>query len=251
MKFIIIESGSKGNATLIIDEGRILLIDMGVTLTALRDALKSIDKNLMNLDALLLTHSHSDHTKGVRYLDPLPIYCTEGTFDSPEVNIVKPYKSFKINHLKITPIEASHDAINTVGFIFDNDKEKLVYMTDTGMIPEKSLSLMKNADYYIIESNHNVKKLHQSNRPVDLKLRILSDNGHLSNEDSAIYMTELVGKNTKQIVLAHLSEECNTPELALSAYKKIFSKAHISLANIDLKCANQHEAVVGGKVDEL
>ena len=99
MKFIIIESGSKGNATLIIDEGRILLIDMGVTLTALREVLKSIDKNLMNLDALLLTHSHSDHTKGVRYLDPLPIYCTEGTFDSPEVNIIKPYKFFKINHI--------------------------------------------------------------------------------------------------------------------------------------------------------
>ena len=247
MKFIIVESGSKGNATLLIDEGRILLIDMGVTLTAVRNALKSIDKNLIDINALLLTHNHTDHTKGVRYLDPMPIYCTEGTYKSMDANIIKPFKSFKIGHLKITPLEASHDAENTIGYLIENKDEKFVYMTDTGMIPERSLSLMKDATYYVIESNHNVKKLHQSNRPIDLKLRILSDNGHLSNEDSAIYMSELVGPNTKQIFLAHLSEECNTPELALNAYKKVFSKCHISLDKIELKCANQHEAVVGGK----
>lgn len=251
MKFIIIESGSKGNATLIIDKGRILLIDMGVTLTSLRNALKSIDKNLMNIDALLLTHNHSDHTKGVRYLDPLPIYCTKETYKGENVNEIEPFEKFEISHFKITPLEASHDAENTLGFLIENDKEKLVYMTDTGMIPEKSLKLMKNADYYIIESNHNVKKLHQSHRPIELKLRILSDEGHLSNEDSAIYMSELVGKRTKQIFLAHLSEECNTPELALNAYKKVFGKCHIDLDKIEIKCANQHEAVNGGNVDEL
>ena len=103
----------------------------------------------------------------------------------------------------------------------------------------------------MIESNHNVKKLHRSNRPIELKLRILSDNGHLSNEDSAIYMSELVGKDTKQIILAHLSEECNTPELALSTYKKIFNKCHIQMDKIEIKCAKQHEPVFGGQKDEL
>ena len=251
MKFIIIESGSKGNATLLIDEGRILLIDMGVTLTALKNALKTIDKKPIDINALLLTHSHSDHTKGVGYLDPMPIYCTEGTYDSLDVNTINAYESFTIGHLKITALEASHDAENTVGFLIENSKEKFVYMTDTGMIPEASLKLMKNATYYVIESNHNVKKLHQSHRPIDLKLRILSDNGHLSNEDSAIYMSELVGNKTKQIFLAHLSEECNTPELALNAYKKVFTKCHISLDKIELTCANQHEPVIGGNKDEL
>ena len=115
------------------------------------------------------------------------------------------------------------------------------------MIPEKTLSKMKNADYYIIESNHNIKKLHQTNRPAHLKLRILSDQGHLNNEASAIYMTELVGPKTKEIILAHLSEEANTPELALAAYKKIFQKSHISLEGINLHCASQREIVLGGK----
>ena len=251
MKFIIVESGSKGNATLLIHGSHILLIDMGVSLSSLRSALNSINKNLMNIDALLLTHSHCDHTRGVRYLDPLPIYCTEGTYKNGDINIINAYETFVINDIKITPLEASHDADNTIGFLFEVDKEKLVYLTDTGMIPEKSLSLMKNADYYIIESNHNVKKLHQSHRPIELKLKILSDNGHLSNEDSAIYMSELVGAKTKQIVLAHLSEECNTPELAVKAYQKVFSKCHISLDKIELKCASQHEALVGGNKNEL
>ena len=247
MKIVVIQSGSKGNATLVIDEGRILLIDMGITLTSLKEGLATIDKKLLDIDALLLTHSHTDHTKGVQYLDPLPIYCTKGTYKADNVNIIKPYESFMIEHLKITPIEASHDAKGTVGFIIENKKEKFAYLTDTGMIPEASLSLMKNADYYMIESNHNIKKLHQTNRPAHLKLRILSDEGHLSNEASAIYMSELVGDRTKEIILAHISEEANEPELALKAYKKVFAKCRIDLDKIYLHCASQREIVEGGK----
>jgi len=247
MKIIVVESGSKGNATLIYDEGRLLLIDMGITLTSLKSALKTIDKKLIDIDALLLTHSHTDHTKGVQYLDPLPIYCTKETYKGNNVNVIEPYEKFMVDHFVITPISASHDASGTVGFVIKNKKEKLVYMTDTGMIPDKSLSKMKNADYYIIESNHNIKKLHQTNRPASLKLRILSDEGHLSNEASAIYMSELVGDKTKEIILAHLSEEANDPELALKAYKKVFQKCRIDLDKINLHCAKQHEMVLGGK----
>ena len=247
MKIIIVESGSKGNATLIYDEGRLLLIDMGITLTSLKEGLTTIDKKPLDIDALLLTHAHTDHTKGVQYLDPLPIYCTEGTYSGNNVNIIKPYEKFLVEHFVITPISASHDSPNTVGFVIKNKKEKLVYLTDTGMIPDKTLSKMKNADYYIIESNHNIKKLHQTNRPAYLKLRILSDEGHLSNEASAIYMSELVGDKTKEIILAHLSEEANDPELALKAYKKVFQKCHIDLSKINLHCASQRHIVEGGK----
>ena len=247
MKIVVIQSGSKGNATLVYDEGRLLLIDMGITLTSLKEGLATIDKKPLDIDALLLTHNHTDHTKGVQYLDPLPIYCTKGTYKADNVINITPYESFGVEHFKITPIEASHDAKGTVGYIIENKKEKFVYLTDTGMIPEASLELMKNADYYMIESNHNIKKLHQTNRPASLKLRILSDEGHLSNEASAIYMSELVGKRTKEIILAHLSEEANEPELALKAYKKIFSKCHIDLSEINLHCAFQREIVEGGK----
>ena len=247
MKIVVIESGSKGNATLILDEGRLLLIDMGITLTSLKKGLERIGKTLLDIDALLLTHSHTDHTKGIQYLDPLPIYCSRGTYEGLNVNYVKPYEKFLVEHFIITPIEASHDAEGTLGFVIKTKNEKLVYLTDTGMISDKSMSKMKNADYYIIESNHNIKKLHQTNRPASLKLRILSDTGHLSNEASAIYMTELVGIKTKEIILAHLSEEANDPELALKAYRKIFQKARIDLDKINLHCASQREIVEGGK----
>lgn len=247
MKIIVIESGSKGNATLISDKGRLLLIDMGITLTSLKKGLARLGKKPLDIDALLLTHSHSDHTKGVNLLDPLPIYCSKGTYKGTNVTVIKPYKTFSIDHLKITPIEASHDAPGTLGFVIENKNEKLSYLTDTGMIPETTLEKMKNSDYFIIESNHNIKKLHQTNRPAYLKLRILSDEGHLSNEASAIYMSELVGERTKEIILAHLSEEANDPELALQAYKKVFRKCRIDLDNIYLHCASQREIVEGGK----
>lgn len=246
MKYVIIESGSKGNATLIEEEGRILLIDMGINLKSLISALATMHKKLLDIDALLLTHSHSDHICGVKYLDPLPIYCTCDTYNSFNVINIEPFESFNVGCFKITPLETSHDALHSVGYKIETKKQTMIYMTDTGMIPKKSLTLMKNADYYIIESNHNVKMLRKSKRPELLKLRILSDKGHLSNEDSAIYMSKLVGEKTKEINLAHLSEECNTPELALEAYKKVFEKNEIDLKSILLRCANQHESISGG-----
>lgn len=248
MKFIIVRSGSKGNATLVIDQGCVLLIDMGICLKTLKEELKEIGMNIYNIDALLLTHSHSDHTSGVKYLKPLPIYCTKDTYDAEEVNLIYPFESFEIKGIKITPLPTSHDAENSVGFLFEKNNKKLVYMTDTGMIDDASLEKMKNADYYIIESNHNVKKLLKTNRPVLLKQRILSDKGHLSNEDSAIYMSKLVGDKTKEIVLAHLSQEANEPELALKAYKKIFEKCKICLDKIKINCANQNYSISGGSL---
>jgi len=246
MKYIVIESGSKGNATLIEHQGRILLIDMGITLKSLKSALADMNKKLLDIDALLVTHNHSDHISGIKYLDPLPIYCTKGTYNSENCVDIEPYKTFEINCFEITPLKTSHDAINSVGFEIVCDNHKLIYVTDTGMIPEETLSHMKDAEYYIIEANHNVKMLRKSNRPVCLKSRILSDDGHLSNEDSAIYVSELVGKKTKEITLAHLSEECNTPELALKAYEKVFEKAKIKTNNILIRCANQHISLKGG-----
>lgn len=247
MKILVIQSGSKGNATLVIDESRVLLIDMGISLCSLKEALASENKKLLDIDALLLTHDHSDHTKGICYLDPLPIYCGEGTYDGLNVNHVNYFDEFNIGHLKITVLRTSHDAVKPMGFMIENDNEKLVYITDTGMIPEQTMRLIGNADYYVIEANHNVKMLMDTNRPEMLKCRILSEHGHLNNEDSAMYMTEAVGSNTKEIILAHLSEEANSPEVALKAYKKMFKREGISLKNINLHCANQHIMTIGGK----
>ncbi len=246
MKIYVIESGSKGNSTLVENEGRLLLIDMGISLCALTNLLKEINHNIYDIDALLLTHSHSDHIKGVKYLPPLPIYCTEGTYDALNVHEITPFEEFELCGLKITPIKTSHDAPNSVGFVLKNHIDSLVFLTDSGFIPERSLKYMHNASFYVIESNHNKKMLYQSNRPASLKERIASDTGHLSNEEAASYMVDLVGENTKEIVLAHLSEETNTPELALKAFNKKFRKCHIDIDSIKIQCASQHHVTKMG-----
>ena len=105
--------------------------------------------------------------------------------------------------------------------------------------------------FFYDKKKPNLKKLYQTNRPILLKERIASDVGHLSNEDSAIYMSTLVGEKTKQIFLAHLSEEANTPELALKAYEKKFKKYHIDLDKIEIQCASQKESICGGNKNEL
>ena len=117
MKIKVVQSGSKGNATLIIDQGRVLLIDMGTTLKVLKEALAEENMNLMNITAMLLTHEHTDHTAGIKYLPPLPIYCTKETLDLANVEAITPYNKFKIEHFEINPISTSHDVKNPVGFV--------------------------------------------------------------------------------------------------------------------------------------
>lgn len=246
MKLYVIHSESKGNATIVEHDGRVLLIDMGISLTSLKATLAKLNKNLYNIDAMLLTHEHTDHTKGICYLPPLPIYTLEGTYESENVNYVLPYKQFQIGPFKITPVNTSHDVNNPTGFVIKTECEKLVYITDTGMIGKRTLNKCKNADYYVFESNHDVDMLWKTNRPYFLKRRILSNKGHLSNEQSANYLVNLIGENTKEIILAHLSEEANCPEVALKTHKKIYKENNINLKKIKLHCANQNLMVEGG-----
>jgi phosphoribosyl 1,2-cyclic phosphodiesterase len=105
---------------------------------------------------------------------------------------------------------------------------------------------MKNADYYIIESNHNVRMLLQTDRTFALIQRILGDTGHLSNEDAAMYLTQLLGPNTKEIILAHLSEEANTPEVALNAHVNIYRRKYIDIDKIRIEPAKQYGVTIGG-----
>ena len=219
---------------------------MGVPLKVLTSGLEAINKTLMDIEAMFLTHEHGDHTRGIQYLNPLPIYCTSGTWEANNTVDIAPYEPFKINNLIVTPVSLSHDVNDPVGFIFENDKEKMVYITDTGFLSEKTLSYLYNADYYVFESNYDFKMLINCGRPASLVARISSETGHLSNSDSARYMTKLIGDKTKEIILAHISMESNTHEMALKTYNKIFKKAHISLDRIDLKCADQFEMVIGG-----
>lgn len=248
MKYSIFESGSKGNCTLIESEGRYLLIDAGISKKKLKAKLEQIGKTTEDINHVLITHYHSDHISGIDAFPKEVLYSTYATLpDIPLANQLIPYQTYRINGFDVLVIPTSHDTDGSVGFSIGDGKETLVYVTDTGYLYEKSVDLIGNADYYIFESNHNVKALIESDRPQSLKKRIMGDYGHLSNEDSANYLCDVVGEKTREIVLAHLSEEVNSPELALADLMKVFKKRGVDFDRFRIRCASQTETVSGGE----
>lgn len=250
MKFNIIASGSKGNATIVSYNKTNILIDMGISLKRLNEGLSEFGLTINDIDAALFTHDHTDHVSGAKFLSPSIMYALRGTLSSTSTHVVELFEPFKVKDITITPFPTSHDATNPCGFVFEANNEKLTYVTDTGTFLDVSKEVASNPDYLIIESNHDIKMLLLTNRTYELKSRIMSDHGHLCNEDSAITALELIGNKTKQIILAHLSEEANTPEMALSAYVKIFKHFNVNIDKYDVRCANQWMSTIGGNPNE-
>lgn len=240
LSFLNIASGSKGNATVIYSDKTTILLDAGISKKRIVLEMESIGKTIQDLQGILITHEHSDHICGLSSIRKgCPVYASEGTVDF-DVEVI-PGVLFTIGDISVFPFSTSHDANNPVGYIFKSCETTLCYITDTGFIPEENLPLLKNATYYIMESNHDLRMLLKSNRPQILKDRIRGDEGHLSNADCAYYLSRLVGDKTKGIYLAHLSEECNTPEKAIRKNKRLLEDADVSI--IALK---QHESTRGG-----
>ena len=250
ISFDIIASGSKGNATLIFTEDRLFLIDLGIPLNQLEAELALFNKTVSDIDALFITHEHADHFRGIKAISPKKQYALEGTLPSSLSNVLIPNEGVMFGDTKVTAFKTSHDATNPCGYLIEDKDERLVYMTDTGIFIESNLPLIQNPHYLIIESNHDIKMLMKTNRPMELKERIMSDHGHLCNEDSAFITLSIIGNNTKEIVLAHLSEEANTPEIALEAYNKIFNYQHRDINKYLLRCANQWKHLLGGHYED-
>lgn len=249
MYFNIVASGSKGNATLVVSKNSLLLIDMGISLCRLKEGLNEINKSFEEISGAIFTHDHSDHINNLKCLSPKKMYALEGTLP-PLCNVVKLHEEFIVGDFKITPFKTSHDATNPCGYLIKDTDESLVYMTDTGIFLEDELPLIKNPNYLIIESNHDIKMEMLTNRTMELKHRVLSDHGHLCNEDSAFATCSIIGNKTKEIYLAHLSEEANTPECAIEAYKKIFAFKGLDFDRYIIKCANQWESTKGGHYED-
>ena len=251
MRYYVFASGSKGNCTLISSSNRYLLIDNGLSHRAFKGHLSNINVDFEKINTVLVTHKHSDHCIG------LDIFQLENIYSSKQTTVLldenhelKPYKTYYLNGFKVTVIPTSHDASGSIGFVIEDDDEKLVYVTDTGYLYDKVMDYLKDADYYIFESNHDVRMLLATDRPQYLIDRIMGDKGHLSNEDSALYLSELISSRTKEVVLAHLSEEANTPELALSAFTKIMSKRCINISSLSVRCASQRTMLTGGNLEK-
>lgn len=242
-------SGSKGNSVFVFDKGIGILIDCGISRKQLLFKLNNLGYEEADINYVLLTHDHYDHNKNITIFDINKVYCGENCIKGiDEKNQLIPYQDVNFNHLVITPLSISHDANSPLAFVIKGEVETLLYMTDTGYISQKNISYMENLDYYIIESNHDIEMLMATKRPTFLKKRILSDVGHLDNHYSAKTISKVIGDKTKEIVLAHLSEEANSESMALKTYYQIFNENQIQFDNI--KVASQVDVVSGGGISE-
>lgn len=244
MKVQTIASGSKGNCTIVLCNDTNLIIDMGISYLTLKNSLEENSLSFDNFNGILITHCHKDHTKGLSTLikkTNIPVYIPEKMYDSIKEYVPYPRciiidDEFYINDVKINLLHTSHDTPCSVGFIIRNNDKSLVYITDTGYINRKILNNIVGKDCYIIESNHDEVMLMDGPYPRFLKERVISDKGHLSNITTAKYLKKIVGKNTKNIILAHRSETNNTEEKILEAINNVELDK-----NINIYIARQNE----------
>ena len=250
MRAIVLGSGSKGNSTLLIGNNKKILIDVGFSYPKMVDLLNQYDYKPNDIDAILITHTHKDHIIGLSSFlkkNMIPVYTNKLMYDELLKNIkidtmIVNDEDFDIDEFKIEIIHTSHDAKGSVGFVISTGKSSLVYITDTGYINSSFLKKMRNKSVYIFESNHDIKMLMNGPYPYILKQRVVSDKGHLSNEQAANYLNDLIGRKTKLIVLAHLSEINNTPDTALKTIKSIIKN------NVEVKTAFQNESLDIGEI---
>ena len=226
MRVKVLSSGSSGNTTYIEYENTKILIDIGNSCKYVADKLKEMRIDPNKIDAILITHTHVDHIKGLKVFskkyNPV-IYATKGILN--ELDYIDNYYLIDKNELTIGDIhvdvvKTSHDAPDSVGYIINGSDKSLAYITDTGYINEKYFPKLRNKDLYIMESNHDIEMLNNGPYPFKLRQRILGDKGHLSNYDSARYLSTFMGNKTKHIILAHLSEKNNTEKLAYETLVK-------------------------------
>lgn len=227
MHFSVLASGSTGNAFFVETEDQSFLVDAGLSGKALEGLFNDIGRDMSKLSGILVTHEHSDHIKGLGVIarkHKLPIYANAKTWNAMERNIgqipIEQKFHFEMEQIKtfgsldIESFGVSHDAAEPMFYSFHHEGKKVVLITDTGYVSDRVKGIISNAEAYIFESNHDVSMLRMGRYPWNIKRRILSDVGHVSNEDAALAMSEVAGDRTKRIYLAHLSLDNNMKDLA-------------------------------------
>lgn len=227
LKISILASGSSGNAIYVESSKTKLLVDCGLTGKKTAELMQQIDRDPHDLDAILVSHEHSDHIHGVGVMSRkynLDIYANQKTWQAmaPKLGKIKAEHKFlfdldevkTIGDIDIQSFAVSHDAIDPQFYTFHKNNKQFVILTDTGYVSDRMRDALKNADAYLIESNHDISMLRMGAYPWSLKQRILSDKGHLSNEDGALALVDMIGDKTKRVYLGHLSKENNMKEIA-------------------------------------
>lgn len=230
-------SGSSGNSALVTTDNTNILIDAGVSAAKIITALNEVGVSPKEIDAILITHEHSDHISGLDVFCKkfnIPIYANKETLSVLEGSIhcvypdrfreIKPYESFTIRDAKIFPFDISHDAIHPMGYSIISDDTKVSFVTDMGKINDTILKIICKSEAVLIESNYDESMLMSGFYPWNLKKRILGDRGHLSNDKAAWVAAQLASWGTRHIALGHLSENNNTPQLAYDTVLSVLKK---------------------------
>ncbi len=242
LRFTVLSSGSTGNA-MVVQSGDVnLLVDVGFSAKKMDQLMKEREISGSDIDAILVTHEHSDHIKGLgafaRKYD-LPIYANEKTWEelnrqigeiAEENKHVMETGSFRdFGTLKVESFGISHDAAEPVGFCFHEGEQKLALATDLGYMSSKVKETISDADAIVLETNHDVEMLRMGHYPWNIKRRILGDKGHLSNEAAAEALCDVMTSKTKSVYMAHLSRDHNLMDLARLTVNNIVEERGVSL----------------------
>ncbi|QTD40147.1 MBL fold metallo-hydrolase [Sporosarcina sp. Te-1] len=227
MRFSVLASGSTGNSIYIETDGYAFLVDAGLSAKRMEQQLESIGRSMKQVNGIFVTHEHSDHIKGIGVLARrygMPIYANRKTWAAMDglVGEIPTEQRFHFDmesvqsfgSLDVQSFAVSHDAADPMFYVFHESDRKLALITDTGYVSDRMKGHIQGADAFVFESNHDVSMLQMGRYPWSVKRRILSDVGHVSNEDAAVAMSEVVALKETRIYLSHLSKDNNMKDLA-------------------------------------
>lgn len=259
MLFSPLYSGSSGNATFIEAGDVRLLVDAGLTGSRIEQALNAVGAPVSTISAILVTHEHIDHVRGVGVLSRrygIPVYANAACWEAmaPSIGEIAPRctrvietgRDFYIKGVNITPFAIPHDAAEPVGYTFRYEGRCAGVLTDVGHVDEHLIDAVEHCDILLLEANHDVDMLKAGRYPYPLKQRILSRHGHLSNEDSGSALCRLYARGLRHAVLGHLSAENNDENLAMATVaaalraQDIYEGMHVAMSHRDRPCGVFH-----------
>lgn len=261
MRIEVLASGSTGNCTFVETNDHKILIDAGISKKAIDAELSKLNICFSDIEYLLITHEHEDHIRGLCVIlkkTNLVCFMSKGTYQAilngknePLKSILQEkfasgyiillnrlansilYEPLLLGKTEISVLPTFHDAAESVGFRIQDSAQTLVYITDTGYVHQSLFEIISNADCYVLEFNHDPYILMSSDRTYSLKMRILSDHGHLSNEDAAITLAHVMGERTKLVFYAHISQECNLTEIIELTRKKVMDDLGMDTTQVE------------------
>lgn len=251
MQVSVLASGSKGNCTLIHDDSTAILIDVGISTRRIKQKLSELHLDIRDISSILITHEHIDHIRGLKTLSKnysIPIYSKLNTLKAipfihdiaPNNCHILPNNEFNIGNLIVNSFNISHDAIEPVGYNIQTKHAKITLATDLGFATDTVRKALDNSDILVLEANHDINLLQNGSYPWNLKKRILSTRGHLSNTDAG-YTIKNLNYKPQEVILAHLSEQNNTPQTALNTIQSIIQQQEN--LNINLHVASPDKTV--------